>query len=98
MKQLEDQLILKAHVLVHPIRFRIVELLRENPMHINSISKALGEERRLVSYHLQILETYGFLSSKYEISEQEKSKGKAIRKFWITDKVDEVLAELREKL
>jgi predicted transcriptional regulator len=98
MKQLEGQLIMDAHVLVHPIRFRIVELLRENPMHINSISKALGEERRLVSYHLQILETYGFLSSKYEISEQEKSKGKAIRKFWITDKVDEVLAELREKL
>ncbi len=98
MKQLEEHLIMEAHVLVHPIRFRIVELLRENPMHINSISKALGEERRLVSYHLQILETYGYLSSKYEISEQEKSKGKAIRKFWITDKVDEVLAELREKL
>ena len=98
MKQLEEQLILEAHVLVHPIRFRIVELLRENPMHINSISKALGEERRLVSYHLQILEASGFLSSKYELSAQEKSKGKAIRRFWVTDKVDEVLGELREKL
>ncbi|HDS45486.1 MAG TPA: transcriptional regulator [Methanomicrobia archaeon] len=98
MNQLEDQLVMDAHVLVHPMRFRIVELLREKTMHINSISKALGEERRLVSYHLQILETYGFLSSKYEISEQDKSKGKAIRKFWVTDRVDAVLAELREKL
>ena len=98
MKQLEEQLIKEAHVLVHPMRFRIVELLRENPLYINSISKALGEERRLVSYHLQILEGDGFLSSEYEISEQEKSKGKAIRRFWVTDKVDKVLAELREKL
>lgn len=98
MKQLEEQLVMEAHVLVHPIRFRLVELLREKPMHINSISKALGEERRLVSYHLQILEANGFLNSKYELSEQEKTKGKAIRKFWVTDKVDEVLVELREKL
>ena len=98
MKQLEEQLVMDAHTLVHPIRFRIVVLLREQPMHINSISKALVEERRLVSYHLQILEANGFLSSNYELSEQERAKGKAIRKFRVTDKVDEVLAELREQL
>ncbi len=87
-----------VHVLLHPMRYRIVELLVEKPMHINEISNALGEERRLVSYHLLTLEEYGFLSSKYELSEQPKSKGKAIKKYRVTGKVEEVLSELKSRL
>lgn len=96
--KLEEDLVKEAHVLLHPIRFKIVELLVEKPMHINAISKALGEERRLVSYHLLALEETGFVKSKYEISENPKSKGKAIRKYWVTEKVENVIANIKKKL
>ena len=96
--KIEAELVNDAHVLLHPIRYRIVQLLAEKPMHINEISKAMGEERRLVSYHLLTLEEYGFVSSKYEISENPKSKGKAIRKYWVIGKVGEVISELKKKL
>jgi DNA-binding transcriptional ArsR family regulator len=96
MIKMEDKLVKDAHVLLHPIRFRIVEFLVENPMHINGISKAMGEERRLVSYHLLTLEECGFVKSQYEISESPKSKGKAIRKYWVTDKVENVISELKK--
>jgi predicted transcriptional regulator len=96
MMKMEDELVKDAHVLLHPIRFRIIELLAEKPLHINGISKEMGEERRLVSYHLLTLEEYGFVDSKYEISDQPKSKGKAIRKYWVTDKVKEVISELKK--
>jgi DNA-binding transcriptional ArsR family regulator len=96
MVKMEEELVKDAHVLLHPVRFRIVELLMEKPMHINEISKAMGEERRLVSYHLLTLEEHGFVDSRYEISEQPKSKGKAIRKYWVTDKVEEVISELKK--
>ncbi len=96
--KIEDGLVKEVHVLLHPMRYRIVELLTEKPMHINEISKALGEERRLVSYHLLTLEEYGFLNSNYEISEQPKSKGKAIRKYSVTGKVEEVISELKKRL
>jgi DNA-binding transcriptional ArsR family regulator len=96
--KLEEELVKEAHVLLHPIRFKIVELLVEKPMHINAISKALGEERRLVSYHLIALEECGFLNSKYEISENPKSKGKAIRKYWVTEKVEDVIAKIKKNL
>ena len=86
------------HALLHPIRYRIVERIAEKPMHINEISKALGEERRLVSYHLLTLEEHGFLNSKYEISEDAKSKGKAIRKYHVTGKVEEVISKLKMKI
>jgi predicted ArsR family transcriptional regulator len=95
--KIEDDL-KDAHVLLHPMRFRIVELLAKKPMHINELSNALGEERRLVSYHLLTLEEYGFVSSKYELSEQPKSKGKAIKKYWVTERVEEVFSELKERL
>jgi predicted transcriptional regulator len=96
MMKMKDKLVKDAHVLLHPIRFRIVELLAEKPMHINGISKAMGEERRLVSYHLLTLEEFGFVNSRYEISESPKSRGKAIRKYWVTDKVKEVISELKK--
>jgi predicted transcriptional regulator len=96
MKKLKGAFLDDAHTLLHPIRFRIVELLAEKPMHINEISKALGEERRLVSYHLHTLEEYGFVSSKYEISEHPKSRGKAIRKYWVNGKVADLISELKK--
>jgi len=96
MIKIEEELVKDAHLLLHPIRFRIIELLMENPLHINGISKAMGEERRLISYHLLTLEEHGFVDSKYEISESPKSKGKAIRKYWVTDKVEKVISELKK--
>jgi len=96
--KIEDDLLRDVHMLLHPIRCRIVKLLAEKPMHINEMSNVLGKERRLVSYHLLTLEEHGFLSSNYEISEQPKSKGKAIRKYRVTGKVEEVISELRKRI
>ena len=98
MMKFDDDLLKDIHALLHPIRFRVVELLAEKPMYINEINNALGEERRLVSYHLLTLEEYGFLSCNYEISEYGKSKGKAIRKYKVTGKVEEVISELKKRL
>jgi len=95
---MNDKTLEEAHVILHPIRFRIAELLIEKPMHINEIAKTLGEERRLVTYHLQTLEDFGFVGSKYEISEAPKSRGKAIRKYWATDKVSKTLEHIKGKL
>ncbi|MBL7117255.1 MAG: ArsR family transcriptional regulator [Candidatus Syntrophoarchaeum sp.] len=59
----DDDLIKDVHVLLYPLRYRIVELLEEKPMHVTGISTVLEEERRLVSYHLLILVEHGFLRS-----------------------------------
>lgn len=94
---MDDHVVKDAHILMHPVRFKIVELLAGQPMHINAISNALEEKKKkLVSYHLNILEAYGFVNYRYEISEQAKSKGKALKKYWVTDKVAAVLSELKQ--
>jgi DNA-binding transcriptional ArsR family regulator len=96
--KLEDDLLREAHALFHPLRFRIVELLAGKAMHINEIAKALGEERRLVSYHLLTLEEYGFVLSAYEIPEDPKLRGKALRKYWVNGKREHVISGLKTKL
>ena len=96
--KLGEELVKEAHVLLHPVRYRLMELLAEQPMHINALSSALGMERRLVTYHLTALEDQGFVTSKYEISEQPKLKGRATRVYTATDKVAEVKAKLKKEL
>jgi len=88
-----------VYTLLHPMRFWIVKLLAEKPMNITEISKAMGEDGRPVAtnYNLNILEEYGFVSSKYEISEAKKSKGRALRIYKVTDKVDAVLSEFKKR-
>jgi len=92
-KLLED-----AHVLMHPIRYRIVELLAEKPRHINAVSSARGMEGRLITSHLATLEEHRFVTSKYEISEAGELKGKATRVYTVTDKMGEVKARLKKEL
>jgi predicted transcriptional regulator len=81
---LEDELLDDSHIFLHPVRYRLVELLAEQPRHVNALSSALGMERRLVTYHLATLEEQGFVTSKYVISEVEKIKGKALRVYTVS--------------
>jgi predicted ArsR family transcriptional regulator len=79
-----------AHTLLHPIRFELIELLAEKPRHINELAKALGQERRLVTHHLEILEAYGFVTSKRVLSEEPMSLGRGLKIYQTTYKVAEV--------
>jgi len=87
-----------AHTLLHPIRYELIELLSEKPMHINGLAKALGQERRLVTHHLEILEIYGFVTSKRALSEEPSSLGRGLKIYQVTDKVAEVKSALGQQL
>jgi DNA-binding transcriptional ArsR family regulator len=95
---LEGTFLEDAYTLIHPIRYRIIKLLAEKPMHVNAVALAMGMERRHVTYHLRILEKYGLLTSHYEVSEGPELRGKALRVCTVTDKVAEVKAELKKDL
>ncbi len=87
-----------THIYRHAVRYPLVELLADEPMHISELSRAMSEERRLVAYQLLTLEERGFVKSKYVISELDKSKGKALRVYTATDKVADVKAKLKNGL
>jgi DNA-binding transcriptional ArsR family regulator len=61
-EMLEGEHLKDSYILLHPERYRILELLAEKPMHINELSRALSQERRLVAYHLMTLEERGFFT------------------------------------
>jgi DNA-binding transcriptional ArsR family regulator len=97
-KQLDEELLEDSHIFLHPVRYWLLELLVEKPMHINALASALGMERRLVTYHLATLEEHGFVTSKYEILEEPRAKGKALRVYTVTDKVERLKRELKRVL
>jgi DNA-binding transcriptional ArsR family regulator len=98
INQVEAELWDDSRTFLHPVRRRILELLAEKLMNINAISIALSMERRLVAHHLFTLEDWGYVKSRYAILQSDKSKGKALRVYTVTDKVVEVKAELKKTL
>ncbi len=60
-KPLDEELLEDSHIFLQPDHYKIVELIAEQPMHINALVSALGMERRLVSYHLLTLEERGLI-------------------------------------
>lgn len=95
-----EKIIKNGHILIHPLRFRIIELLAANPdgIHISKIGDHIKSDRRLVSWHLLTLEEHGFVKGEYEISRYPNSKGRAIKRYVLTKKAREVLTALGEKL
>jgi predicted ArsR family transcriptional regulator len=87
-----------AYTLLQPIRFELINLLTEKPQHVNGLAKALGQERRLVAQHLEVLEAYGFVTSKRALSEEPSSLGRGLLIYQVTDKVAEVKKKLKKML
>lgn len=98
MVKIDNRTLEEAQLLMDPIRFRIAELLAERPMHINEMSRVMEIERRFLTYHLNVLERCGFVSSKYVISDQRKSKGKALRVFEVTTKALKLIEGIKKGL
>lgn len=84
----ESNLVKEARILLHPTRYKIAKLLAEKPMRIGELTEALGEDRRLVSYHLLTLQDYGFVRSEFDFpAEEERAAGaKTLKRYGVTEK------------
>jgi DNA-binding transcriptional ArsR family regulator len=65
----------QLRALTHPIRFRIVELLREGPSTASHLARAVGESTGSTSYHLRALAKVGLL-------EEETGRGNGRERWW----------------
>lgn len=83
-------------VLLQPVRYKIVRELRraDEPLYIDEVARRIGENPRLVSFHLATLQQNGFVTSEFRIVQAPRSRGKAGRFFMPTQKVDKVMNEL----
>lgn len=80
--------------LSHPARASIVKLLKkEGKAYIAQIAKALGLSERLVSFHLSVLHSNGFVESEYALSNPSTNPPRVVRYYSLTGKVDKALDE-----
>jgi predicted ArsR family transcriptional regulator len=81
-------------ILLHPIIYQIVRALKEKQkLYINELEGIIGINRKVISFHLSTLSQYGFVEGNYEVLKipHSDSKGKAVKYFKLTHKVDDVL-------
>lgn len=83
-----------VYVLSHPVRRAVIEVLKKKQKaYIAQIANELGLSGRLVTFHLSILSTAGFVESEYGLSNPRGTPPRAVRYYHVTPKVDKVLNE-----
>jgi DNA-binding transcriptional ArsR family regulator len=91
------EMIKSGSIMLHPVRFKILDTLeKKGEMYIDEIAKNVDTDRRLVSFHLGVLQNHGFLESSFKIIKEPRSKGKAGRFFKITGKYEETKSKLSD--
>jgi len=86
------RIIREFYTLMQPRKQQILRVIEKSnePLYITEIAKRIKLPIRTTSFHLQDLQTFGFLTSKFE----ENKKGRSARYFKVTSKVKQT----REKL
>ena len=65
----------EVRALAHPLRLRMLELLREGPATATTLANELGESTGATSYHLRALERGGFI-------EEDTQRGTGRERWW----------------
>jgi len=94
------EILKEGAVLLHPMRFKIINALMDagRAMYIDEVATAIGENRRLVSFHLSTLEERGYATSEFDVIKKPSSKGKAGKFYKLTPNVNKVLGDLMKIL
>jgi len=89
-----------AEILFQPVRFKIWKLLKDNKrvMYIDEIANNIGIQPRLVSYHIDILESKKFLITHYEIKQGNSKRGIVVRLCELSPHAIEVLKDIKESI
>lgn len=87
-----------AYIISHPARATIVSFLRKKgKAYPAQISREINLSPRLVTFHLSMLSTGGFVNSEYGLANPSNTP-KAVRYYYLTDKVDKVLEDFVSSL
>lgn len=92
------------YVIMQPTRQKILKALREakDPMYIREIADKIGEEPRIISFHLATLAEYGLVEGEYREIEGHPAhsavSGRAAKFYRLTPKLDEVTKRLAASL
>ena len=65
----------EIRALAHPLRIRMLELLREEPATASILARRLDESTGATSYHLRELERFGFI-------EEDTERGTGRERWW----------------
>ncbi len=89
-----------AEVLLQPARYKIWHLLKETgrAMYVEEISKKTGIHPRMVSHHIDVLESQKLVTSRYEVKTDGPKRGVAVRLCEPAPHAAEVTKDIKESI
>lgn len=89
------------YILMHPLRRRIIDELKEGESYTAKLARDLGMERsgRLIGFHLTILARNGFVEGEFRLANPaDCSAPKAVKYYHLTEKTVSTLKKMAEEL
>ena len=80
-----------AHILTHPVRHQISKLLQKGKRYIAEISNELGIDRKVISFHIRIMEEEGLIRTSLERKTPPSGNPVLVRYASLTDKAKEIM-------
>ena len=103
-----DEVLRKAYVLMHPMRYRIAQLLlKHGRMYINQIAREIAkimggrseDYRKLVAHHLLVMTRYGLVISEYGLRQgpptDETGRPVIVNYFKLTPEAKKILSKIK---
>ena len=89
-----------AEVLLQPARFKIWNLLKETgrAMYVEEIARETGIHPRMVSHHIDVLESEKLVISRYEVRKDGPKRGIAVRLCEPAPHAAEVTKDIKESI
>lgn len=84
-----------TYTAMHPTRLKILSRLENEPTYATKLEDLTGIDRKIVSFHLSVLERNGLLTSKFGLQNDPPKRPTAVRYYTLTPRGSEVLKRVR---
>jgi len=74
----------KLYTAMHPTRFEILLKIKDDPSYASKLAKEMDFDRRLISFHLSMLERYGLVRGEFGLKNEPEERPVVVKYFSLT--------------
>lgn len=91
-----EEKIALAHILTHPVRYRIAEKLEtDKQLFITQLAKEFGLDRKVVAFHVRILEKNKLVATDLEMDRSPRGNPVVIRNVKLTELGRQIMSQCK---
>jgi len=86
----------KMYAAMHPSRLEIMKKLAAKKSYASKLERQLGMNRRVVTFHLSMLQKYGLVTGEFGLENPPKGRPIAVKYFELTEEGKRLLGHIKK--